>query len=61
MPVTTPLILPDTFTLEPTVQTIPARFVEVILESVIVNVSVDPDFVTPSVAPEFGNFNVGLT
>ena len=31
------------------------------LESVIVSVSVEPDFATPRVVPEFGYLTVGLT
>lgn len=61
VPVTTPLIVPDTLILEFAVQTIPAIVVEVIDESVMVNVRVVPDFVTPRVVPELGNLTVGET
>ena len=61
VPVTTPLIVPETLTPDPAVQTTPAIVVDVIDESVIVNVSVVPDFATAKVVPEFGNFTVGLT
>lgn len=61
VPVTTPLIVPETLTLEFADHTIPAIVVDVIDESVIVNVSVVPDFATAKVVPEFGNFTVGLT